>query len=350
MNTKRKIALTVFLLVAGVFWAALTGCEIYVFQGIFEQKFILPDQVETLKTSGEEKLDQDDIEGALADFNAAQRLAPQDASILTWRGMAYSKKEAYDLAIQDFTDAIRLDPTDASNYRWRGSSYVHQDKLAEAFKDYDKAIELDATEADTFSLRGYAHWKNKELDQAIADYSEALKLDASDTNSFSSRGEIYLAKGDYAKAVEDFDEALRFNGDNDESHLNRGTAHSRLGNWEKARNDFDEAVRLDTDSAANQNARAWLLATCPKAAIRNGPESVTGATKACELSKWKESSYIDTLAAAYAEIGDFVSAVKYQQQAVDKTEDQPKFESLRKELQEHLALYQQKQAYREVVK
>jgi tetratricopeptide (TPR) repeat protein len=59
-----------------------------------------------------------------------------------------------------------------------------------------------------------------------------------------------------------------------------------------------------------------LRATCPEASIRNGQLAVADAKKACELDIWILESYIDTLAAAYAETGDFASAIRYQEQAI----------------------------------
>ena len=58
--------------------------------------------------------------------------------------------------------------------------------------------------------------------------------------------------------------------------------------------------------------------------------------RACELSKWKEPHYIEALAAAYAETGDFDKAVKYQTQAINMKSE---YCRVLKEERERLALY-----------
>ena len=65
--------------------------------------------------------------------------------------------------------------------------------------------------------------------------------------------------------------------------------------------------------------------------------------KACELSKWREPNYIEALAAAYAETGDFGKAVKYQTQAMNmKSAHGP----VDKKTRERLALYQDHKPWR----
>lgn len=105
-----------------------------------------------------------------------------------------------------------------------------------------------------------------------------------------------------------------------------------------------EAIISNPKDDSSYNLLAWIQATCPDSSLRNGKEAISAATKACELSQWKQWSWIDTLAAAYAENGDFEPAVKFQQQAM--ATGQPT-DSEQKEMQERLALYKQSKTYRE---
>lgn len=66
------------------------------------------------------------------------------------------------------------------------------------------------------------------------------------------------------------------------------------------------------------------------------------ATKACELSNWKEPNYLDTLAAACAEAGHFDDAVKWQGKAIDLLTDASQIG----EFSERLKLYREKKPYR----
>jgi len=95
---------------------------------------------------------------------------------------------------------------------------------------------------------------------------------------------------------------------------------------------------------ASMNNFAWLQATSPKAELRDGLKAIEYATKVCELTGWKKAMYVDTLAAAYAEAGDFTAAVKWQKEAIDLlTEEQPS--GWQAEFQARLKLYQAGQPF-----
>lgn len=124
----------------------------------------------------------------------------------------------------------------------------------------------------------------------------------------------------------------------------RGRAYARLKRYPDANKDFETIPNLKTKDPANcQNEIAWLRATSPDEKMRNGQEAVNAAMRACALSNWKKSKYIDTLAAAMAEKGDFEQAAKYEFQAIEllePNEDQTKHRA-------RLLLYQQRKPYRD---
>jgi tetratricopeptide (TPR) repeat protein len=84
------------------------------------------------------------------------------------------------------------------------------------------------------------------------------------------------------------------------------------GHYHQAVVDYSEASRLAPHNPAVLNNLAWLLATCPDASVRDGKRALDVATRACEMTHWNDAPAIDTLAAAYAETGDYANAVKWE--------------------------------------
>ncbi len=90
---------------------------------------------------------------------------------------------------------------------------------------------------------------------------------------------------------------------------------------------------------------AWLQATCLDERYRDGYKSVYNAKKANKLLP-NNPPILDTLAAAYAETGDFKTAIELLQKAINLVNENSK-EPL-KPLTEHLDSYKQNKPWREL--
>jgi Flp pilus assembly protein TadD len=134
-----------------------------------------------------------------------------------------------------------------------------------------------------------------------------------------------------------------------EAYGKLGLALAENGRIREAIACYRESLRLRPNQVPARNNLAWLLATQPDPGLRNGAEAVTHAEYACEVTGYKQAMLVGTLAAAYAESGDFQHAVRAGEQAIDLATKAGQAALVAKN-QELLALYRAGKAYREPAK
>jgi tetratricopeptide (TPR) repeat protein len=164
--------------------------------------------------------------------------------------------------------------------------------------------------------------------------------------SINARNNRDKGKTDESKfdlIIKNQDEAIRVDPTNALAFLRRGNAWSNKKEYDRALKDYEETMRLDPKYPNGYNAMAWLMATCPEEKYRHGDKAIELATEACDLTAWKEGLILDTLAAAYAEAGNFELAVKYQKQVLDFPDVGQNY---REEARARLKLYEAKKPYR----
>jgi hypothetical protein len=86
-----------------------------------------------------------------------------------------------------------------------------------------------------------------------------------------------------------------------------------IKDWAEVRKWMQKAIK--TGDVGDLNNWAWLLATCSDPTVRDGHAAVTYAEKIVAATSRTNAGYLDTLAAAYAEAGDFVKAAAVQKEA-----------------------------------
>jgi tetratricopeptide (TPR) repeat protein len=288
-----------------------------------------------------------DARKGFADFNDAVRLAPNVASNHRYRGCAYLALNEQKKAIDDLNQAIRLRPNYAGAYSDRAALWSMEEEFEKAIADAEKAIRIDPTFSSAFTIRTGAWISYKAFDKALADANEVMRLDSNDAESVAIRGHVYQEMKKYDEALADFDAALKLNPRNETALTCKGITLGRIGRFSEACVAFGEATAFGFNCIPFEYA-AWFYATCPKDIFRDGKKALEYLVKAKELGA-RGISYWKTLAAAYAETGQFELAVVEQTKVVEKlkSDKKPDADDVKK-AEVILEAYKSKKPYRDV--
>jgi len=279
---------------------------------------------------------------------------PKSGAAYYDRGFCYLHKEAYDRAIADLTKAVQLAPATPKYQSTlalaNAAAYYDKGKYNEALADANEALRLSPNFAPAYNERGIIYSQKADPDKAIADFTKAIAFLNNTTlgphdvaGPYYNRGIAYSQAAKYEKAIVDLNKAISLYPRDPYYYRTRATAYFHTRNHKGEIADLDRALQLNPASASNYNSVAWFLATCPQGDLRDGKRAVQHATKACEMTNWKHGDYVDTLAAAYAEAGEFEQAVRREQEALQL----PDMQSKQDEAKARVILYQSRTPFRE---
>jgi Tfp pilus assembly protein PilF len=177
-------------------------------------------------------------------------------------------------------------------------------------------------------------------------FGHALALDPTNVQALYGMGAHLVDTGRLDEGKRFLEEAIRLHPAYPEALGTLASTFEGQGKYAEAIRFYQAALKAQPDHEVVLNNLAWLLASCPDAAIRNGPEAVRLATRACELTSYAKPLLIGTLAAAQAEAGDFQAAIATGERAAALA-DTLRLEEVAAKNRELIQLYRQGQAFHE---
>jgi tetratricopeptide (TPR) repeat protein len=187
------------------------------------------------------------------------------------RGIEKAKKGDLDGAIADFDRAAELNPQDDAPYYNRAQAKRLKNDTAGAIADYTRAIELGSTNPAAYNNRGNARAENNDQDGAIADYTHAIKLKPDYARAYYNRAMVKKAKGDKAGAAADFKRAKKLDpklaseqsaaepkNESDVDLVERAIEKGQKGDLDGALADLNRAIELGPKNSAAYYNRAGI--------------------------------------------------------------------------------------------
>ena len=184
-----------------------------------------------------------------------------------------------------------------------GAVLLLQDKPVEAETQFRMALTLKTTSDTAFTHKylGDALLFQGKPAEAGAEYDRAVQLLPENSRLLSLVSD--------SKTLAGLLETLKTQ-PTPEIHVQIAQILASQEQFQAAADHYAAALKLQPDSPEILNNLAWLLATCPNQKVRNGNLAVQSALQACKLTRFSQTFYVGTLAAAYAAAGQFDDAIR----------------------------------------
>jgi len=311
---------------------------------------VLPDDPYLLLCRGAIEIHRGHTANGIADLDRALAIRPKYYDVLLLRGLSHwrlgQKDEAardldtaltqplreFDAFLQraelrahlkhdfagaeaDLSEALRLRPGNVEALFLRGWCRDAMGRPAEGAEDSHQAAGQEAKTFQELWCRAYARGRLEQYEAALQDASAVLELWPTNAEMLRLRGRVRLQLGQMEEAFSDFQRLARVGSLTAEDTAMKALILADTGQYLEAIADYERAIEMDPQCGYANNNLAWLLATCPDAAIRDGARALGLAQTAREQLPPDSDFPKGTTAAAYAECGDFARAIEWEEQA-----------------------------------
>jgi tetratricopeptide (TPR) repeat protein len=236
-----------------------------------------------------------------------------------------------------------------------GTSLMDRGQLDDALSYFQRALAVRSrSEHSHYNLSlalihdsvGNVLARKGRLLDAVAHFRQAIEFRPDYPDAHYNLGTLLFQSRDLDGAIAEWRITLSLHPNDPGTNANLGNALVQKGLLREAATHYEVALQSEPDSPVALNNLAWLLSAGPDDSLRNGARAVELARNLNRVSKQNNPFFIRTLAAAYAEAGQFDLAIETAQGASELANAQGQH-SLATQIQDETDLYRQHLPFRD---
>lgn len=205
-------------------------------------------------------LGENDATRALIELTEAEKLTPDDPTLLNSLGLAYFYKKRFDLAEQKYRRAIELKPDFSEARNNLGVNYLEMQRWDDAVSQFTLVL------ADLFFVRhenakinlGLAFLGKGDYPQALDMLRQAVSASPDNVVARVALGRVYFAMGRNELAIQELTKAIELNKNYQNGYYYLALVHLKGKDYVSAAEAFREAIRIAPDSEKGRLSREYL--------------------------------------------------------------------------------------------
>jgi len=262
-------------------------------------------------------------------------------------GIVLSEKGEIDEAIAHYRKTLEMSPDFADADYNLGNALLQKGEIDAAILHCQRAVTIQPNDPEAQVALGNALFQKGLIDESIVHYQKALAIRPYYVTAHYNLSSAFLKKGEIDEAIFHCRAVLSTQPEHADAHTILANAFLQKGEIGNAIGQYKKTLEIAPRSVPALNNLAWIFATYPDPAFRDGTKALELAQRANEFSGRNNPIILRTLAAAHANVGQFSTAVEVGQLALSITDRQSPLASA---LQRELAGYEASEPYREGVK
>ncbi len=232
---------------------------------------IKPKNPQAWKSKGNALFQLERYEGALAAYDKALQLQPNDSKTLNNKGKVFYQIGRYQEALDVYEQAIKIAPDDASAWHGKGLALISLERTQESLAAFDTAKAIQPQDPTVWQSKGLAleylqrqQEAIKVYEEALAVYEETVKKKPIDSTAWTDRGTVLSKFQRFPEAINSYEKALKIKPDFYEALLGKANVLASLQRYDEALKFYDQVVKTKPNDYQTWHIRGDLLARSKK--------------------------------------------------------------------------------------